>query len=87
MEGKPKRMPTIRYREAGGAYYLAQRYRCFEVGPVGWRIWHLCDGATPVADIVASVVGEYDGVSEQQAGSDCERFLQSLTDAGLLAWE
>jgi hypothetical protein len=87
MMQQPRRVPTVRYRQAEGAYYLAYRWRCFEVGPVGWRIWQLCDGSTPVSDIVSTLVAEYEGAEESDVRADCEAFLKSLVEERLLTWE
>ena len=59
----------------GGEYY--------SLTEVSARVWELCDGARPVAEVIAAISDEYDA-PPAQVGDDVLAFLQEMVDEKLL---
>lgn len=56
----------------------------FALDEISARIWHLCDGAHSVEEIVAAICGEYDA-PEATVHADVVEVLQELQAADLVA--
>jgi len=83
----PRRVPSVRYRRLEGVGYLVRRETCLELDPVGWRIWLLSDGRTPLSDIMRALTREFDTPDPARVEKDCEAFLGHLADQGFLVWQ
>ena len=55
----------------------------FSLNAVGGRVWELCDGASPVSDIVEVICNEFD-VAPSTAMTDATELLEDLAGAGLV---
>jgi hypothetical protein len=66
----------ILLRPASGQYYTLDE--------VGARVWELCDGTRPVADLVSTIQAEYDA-PEATIRADILELLDELTDEQLVA--
>ncbi len=79
------RSSEVLFQEVGGEAVLldlaSEQY--FGLDPVGTRIWELLDGSTSLADVLHTLLQEYDA-AEARIGDDLLQLAQSLTDAGLV---
>jgi hypothetical protein len=57
----------------------------YNLNPVGTFIWERCDGQHTLRQIAADLSEEYD-VSPEEAARDCQDFIDSLVEQGLLQW-
>ena len=57
----------------------------YNLNPVGTFIWERCDGQHTPAQIAAALAEEYD-VLPEEAARDCQEFIDSLVEQGLLQW-
>jgi len=57
----------------------------YNLNPVGTFIWGRCDGQHTLRQIAADLSEEYD-VSREEAARDCQEFIDSLVEQGLLQW-
>jgi len=57
----------------------------YNLNPVGTFIWGRCDGQHTLSQIAADLSKEYD-VSPEEAARDCQEFIDSLVEQGLLQW-
>jgi hypothetical protein len=57
----------------------------YNLNPVGTFIWERCDGQHTLRQIAADLSEEYD-VSPEEAARDCQEFIDSLVEQGLLQW-
>ena len=80
-----RRCPDVRYRTLDGEAVVV-RQRAGEVlvlNEVGARLLDLADGATPLAAVVETLLGEYE-VPREVLERDLADFARELTAAGLL---
>ena len=71
-----------------GGEALAVNFRSsffYNLNPVGTFIWERCDGQHTLAQIAAAMAEEYD-VLPEEAERDCQEFIDSLVEQGLLQW-
>lgn len=57
----------------------------YNLNPLGTFIWERCDGQHSLEEIVTALVDEYE-VTPEEAGKDCQEFIDSLVEQGLLQW-
>jgi methyltransferase-like protein len=57
----------------------------YNLNPVGTFIWERCDGQHTLAQIAEEMSEEYE-VSPEGAARDCQEFIDSLVEQGLLQW-
>ena len=57
----------------------------YNLNPVGAFIWERCDGRHNLPQIAAAVAEEYE-VTPEEAEKDCQAFISSLVEQGLLEW-
>jgi hypothetical protein len=57
--------------------------RYYALDEVSGRIWDLCDGTRTVAQVVATLCGEYDAPAET-VEADALEFLDDLANDGLI---
>ena len=55
----------------------------FGLNPVGARIWQLLSSGTPVAEVVKTLLGEFD-VAEHQLQQDVDSLINELVTRGLV---
>jgi hypothetical protein len=55
----------------------------YSLNPVGTFIWERCDGRHSVAQIAQELAAEYE-VALEEAVRDCQEFVDSLVEQGLL---
>ena len=91
MPGPPPRDTVIRirtdvvFRELEGEMVLLNLATgvYFGLDAIGTRIWGLIDGQRSAADIVATLIAEYD-IDTETCGADVGRFLETLRDNELV---
>jgi Coenzyme PQQ synthesis protein D (PqqD) len=54
------------------------------LNPVGTLVWQALDGTRDQAEVVAHVLTQVTGATEQEVDRDVTRFLAELDEAGLL---
>ncbi len=52
-------------------------------GPVGIRLWEMCDGVTPVGTILDTLLDEFE-VDRETAAADLQEILDDLRRKGLI---
>lgn len=55
----------------------------YSLNPVGTFIWERCDGNNTVVQIAEALASEYE-VTLEEAARDCQEFIESLVEQGLL---
>ncbi len=72
-------------RAVGGETFIldVQGTRLHRVSGVGVRIWELIERPVTPAEIVETLVAEFE-VDKETAGKDCMAFLEQLEGLGLL---
>ena len=56
------------------------------LNPVGTRVLELADGSLTIAEIAERLTQEFD-VTEDEAETDMQDFVQTLTDKGMITIE
>jgi Coenzyme PQQ synthesis protein D (PqqD) len=84
----PCRAERTAFRVVGGEGLLMviDRRQLHRLNEVGARVFELCDGATPLAGVVAAIVREFE-IDSERARADVERFVTELGSAGALCLE
>lgn len=84
----PCRAERTAFRVVGGEGLLMviDRQELHRLNEVGTRVFELCDGATPISGIVASIVREF-AIDADTAQADVEHFVSELGRAGALSLE
>ncbi len=77
--------PLIDHRTIGGEAFIitASDSKIHSLNAVGTFVFECCDGKTELAEIVRSVVAEFE-VDEAQARADVQAFLASLEQRGMV---
>jgi hypothetical protein len=57
----------------------------YNLNEVGTFIWERCDGQYTLIQIAEAVAEEY-RVTPEEAVKDCQEFIDSLVEQGLLEW-
>lgn len=83
-----KQKPSIRQRDFGGLLVLVDSEHALvhELNEVGSEVWSCLDGGRDVEQIVQRVTAVF-AVTESEARQDVERFLQRLSQLGLIERE
>lgn len=81
----PVRKAELAHRTLGDEAVVVefQNSYFFSLNPVGTFIWNHCDGQHSIRQIAAAIAKEYD-VSLDEAARDCQDFVESLAEQGLL---
>lgn len=83
----PKPAPDLSWRTVDdGLVIVSPEGDVQALNGSGALVWQLLDGHNQIGDIVNSVLEQYE-VSPEQANHDLQKFLNELTELGLIVWE
>lgn len=89
----PRRLTELYKTDAnGGALIISEahfRTRVYELNPVGFCVWQLCDGHRSIREIcveLRSSLTEESAPSVDQTENDVTRFIAKLREEWLVEW-
>lgn len=81
------RNPDVVLREEdqdGGLLFNPDTNQIRVLNATGLLVWQMCDGGHALSDFVDALRDSFDGVPEEQVGSDVERFVQDMQAHGFI---